>query len=284
MNRKLTVRQHYVQRAYLDSFIVKEEIGIYAYNVMTDEVKKMWPINLCVMNNMYEKKGLIDNRIEIYLKQFEDAGIIQIKKIIKHQRMTRDLFSDEDLKNLFYYVCIQFFRVKSNQLIYKSIKDNLENNFSEVRSHITNKEIKQNETIIDESISWLYDHLDDLSKSLELIWEVTENYMHFVLYKYENPILLTTDNPVYFDVKPSLKFYTLMLLKMPISPNILLSIEIDLIHLKRDKIANIEGEKGYADAFNEQLIHNANYWIMSGYEFTDTQRKIFNEQHIRMTK
>ena len=108
--------------------------------------------------------------------------------------------------------------------------------------------------------------------------------MHFVLYKYENPILLTTDNPVYFDVKPSLKFYTLMLLKMPISPNILLSIEIDLIHLKRDKIANIEGEKGYADAFNEQLIHNANYWIMSGYEFTDTQRKIFNEQHIRMTK
>ncbi|HAM31879.1 MAG TPA: hypothetical protein DCP49_10675, partial [Erysipelotrichaceae bacterium] len=95
---------------------------------------------------------------------------------------------------------------------------------------------------------------------------------------------LTTDNPVYFDVKPSLKFYTLMLLKMPISPNILLSIEIDLIHLKRDKIANIEGEKGYADAFNEQLIHNANYWIMSGYEFTDTQRKIFNEQHIRMTK
>lgn len=244
----------------------------------------MWPINLCVMNNMYEKKGIIDNRIEMYLKQFEDAGIIQIKKIIKHQRMTRDLFSDEDLKNLFYYVCIQFFRVKSNQLIYKSIKDNLENNFSEVRSHITNKEIKQNETIIDESISWLYDHLDDLSKSLELIWEVTENYMHFVLYKYENPILLTTDNPVYFDVKPSLKFYTLMLLKMPISPNILLSIEIDLIHLKRDKIANIEGEKGYADAFNEQLIHNANYWIMSGYEFTDTQRKILNEQHIRMTK
>lgn len=286
MAQEKTRRQHYVQREYLKLFCVNGTDLIYSYNICTGEFKKLKPDNLCVIKDMYEC-GSVDNLIEMHIKEYEDRGIKQIKAVIDQKSFHSNQFTEEDLKSLYEYVFLQLTRTKSGQLIFQSVKDNLDVSFSNPRTHVSNEEIKNNKHIIDKNLEWIHDYIDEFDFVVDSLWNVFHESIRFGLYISEKPLLITTDNPVCTDVIPSLEFPSLCYFKMALSPNILLNIEVVLqknIIGYINRFFECELTSDIADEFNKTIISNANYWVMSSTEFTNSQKQLLEEQQNRMTK
>lgn len=280
MKQQKTKRQHYVQREYLKNFCMEDSDYIYSYNLCNRKIGLLKPTSLCVIKNMYEISGSLDNKIENHIKEYEDKGIVQIKKIIQYGFMNDELFSKEDLKDLYHYVFLQLMRTKSGQLIFQSVKEGLKNGFSECNQHVSNYELNSNKDIINRNIQWIYDNLEEFDQVINSLWEFC-HYINFCIYVSEQPLLITTDNPVYTDVVPSLKTPYLCYLKMALSPNILLDIELVVQNRLNKKInfSKFELSKEDAENFNKNIISNANYWIMSSIEFSREQKVLIFEQH-----
>lgn len=280
MVQKKTKRQHYVQREYLKNFCIKDSEYIYSYNLSNGKIGLLKPSSLCIIKNMYERSGSLDNKIESHIKEYEDKGIVQIKKIIQNGFMNAELFSKEDLKNLYHYVFLQLMRTKSGQLIFQSIKEGLNNGFTDCRKHVSNYELNLNKEIISNNTQWIYDNLEEFDQVIDSLWRFCQ-FINVCIYVSEQPLLITTDNPVYTDVVPSLKMPYLCYLKIALSPNILLDIEL-VMQDRLDKKINLskfELSKEDAENFNKNIISNANYWIMSSIEFSREQKTLIFEQH-----
>ena len=221
-----TKRQHYVQREYIKNFCINDTDLVYAYNVCAGNEKKLKSTSLCVIKEMYEISGNLDNRIENHLKEFEDKGIEQIKKIIDFESINDDIFTNEDLKSLYRYVFLQLIRTKSGQLVFQSIKENLDLKFSKPSKHVSNSELYKNSEIINRNIKWIHDNMNEFDDVIDSLWIAFHDSMRFGLYVSEKPLLITSDCPVDTDVIPGIYYPCMCYLKMALTPRILLDIEI----------------------------------------------------------
>lgn len=283
MNRNETRRQHYVQRAYLENFCINNGEYINAYNIKTGKEQKLKSKALCVIKDMYEIHGVVDNKIEKHIKEYEDKGIVQINKIITTKTINSDLLSEKDLEDLYKYVFLQLMRTKSGQLIFQSVKEN--SNFSKPRRHVSNKDLSKNEDIIERNINWIHDNINEFDSVIDSLWSTFHNSTRFGLYISKQALLITTDNPVYTDVKPSLAFPYLCYFKMAVSPKILLDIEILLQSRKikeENRFFKCKLTSNIANDFNSKIISNANYWVMSSNTFSNSQKQILEEQNKKM--
>lgn len=285
MVQRKTKRQHYVQREYIKNFCIDNSEFVYAYNVCVGNEKKLKTTSLCVIKEMYEISGNLDNRIENHLKEFEDKGIQQIKKIVDFESINGDIFTNEDLKSLYQYVFLQLIRTKSGQLVFQSIKENLDLKFSKPSKHVSNSELYKNSEIINRNIKWIHDNMNEFDDVIDSLWIAFHDSMRFGLYVSEKPLLITSDCPVDTDVIPGIYYPCMCYLKMALTPRILLDIEIVMNDsMKVCNFFKCELTNDIAFDFNEKIISNANYWVMSSNEFSNLQRKLLIEQHTRMTK
>lgn len=285
MVQRKTKRQHYVQREYIKNFCINNTDSVNAYNICAGNEKKLKPTSLCVIKEMYEISGNLDNRIENHLKEFEDKGIQQIKKIVDFESINGDIFTNEDLKSLYQYVFLQLIRTKSGQLVFQSIKENLDLKFSKPSKHVSNSELYKNSEIINRNIKWIHDNMNEFDDVIDSLWIAFHDSMRFGLYVSEQPLLITSDCPIDTDVIPGIYNPCMCYLKMALTPRILLDIEIVMNDsMKVCNFFKCELTNDIAFDFNEKIISNANYWVMSSNEFSNLQRKILIEQHTRMTK
>lgn len=285
MNQKDTRRQHYVQRLYLENFCINNSEYINAYNIKTGLEQNLKSKNLCVIKDMYEINGVVDNKIEKHIKEYEDKGIVQINKIIETKTINSELLSKQDLEDLYKYVFLQLMRTKSGQLIFQSIKESLVFDFSKARKHVSNDELCKNKNIIERNINWIHDNVNEFDSVIDSLWSVFHNSIRFGLYASNQALLITADNPVYTDIIPSLTCPYLCYFKMALSPKILLNIEILLQRGKikeENRFFKCELTSDIANNFNNKIISNANYWVMSSNTFSNSQKQILKEQHKRM--
>lgn len=270
----MTIRQHVVQKEYLESFVLDKNIGLYAFNVKNNKFINAFPRNICVEKKTYEIKGREpDNVIENYMSQnYEREAIKLIKKIVKQQNIDLNCFTEKDFKYIFKYLFLQLCRTDSGRIISHSVKMDLNNDFKNPRPHITEKEIKENQSIINDANILMHDHLEEFDKAIENVWNYFYPRINFGIFICKDSSLITTDNPVLTYSKPSENYPTITVIEMALSPNVLLHIEIlRQGNSKRKKIGyfkdDITEEK--VKMFNESVIFNANYWIVSGIPFSN---------------
>lgn len=58
-------------------------------------------------------------------------------------------------------------RTKSGHLIFQSIKEGLNNGFTDCRKHVSNYELNLNKEIISNNTQWIYDNLEEFPDSLD---------------------------------------------------------------------------------------------------------------------
>lgn len=279
----MTIRQHVVQKEYLELFVLDDNIGLYAVDVKRNQFLNVFPKNICVEKKTYEIEGKEpDNVIENYMNHnYEKEAIKLIRKIVKQQNIDLNSFTEEDLKCIYKYFYLQLWRTDSGRIMFHSVKMDLDNDFKNPRPHITEKEIRENESVINDANLWMHDHLEEFEKKIENSWNYYYPRIRFGISFCKDSSLITTDNPVLTYSRPSEDYPLITVMKMALSPNVLLHIEIlRQDNFKQKNIGYFKNEitKEEVKIFNESVISNANYWIISGIPFSCELKESIKKQ------
>lgn len=271
--------QHIVPRGHLKNFSDNKN-RVWAYQFVEGKVCKKSIKETCHHNYAYEvSKTDVDNILENYLGNCEKISIPLIDKLIKNKMINEKILDENELKNLFKFVFLQLWRTESGRILFFTIFKSLDNDFVEPRGHMSLKEIKENEILVNKSNLWARDNLVDFDKYIQCIWDAFRSNIRFGLYISKYPLLMTSDNPVIVRVLPDCKSPSIMVMKIALNPYILLSIEISLINSIQDKFFNLELSENEANIFNRNLFSNSNYWFICSEECYSNFSELIQENN-----